>query len=111
VSIERHAALSQKAGAVLAALGTPHVTLVVGDGTLGWPTAAPYDRILVTAAAARVPPALWEQLAEGGIVVIPLGERQQQILQCVRKVSGTAVAENLCACRFVPLVGEEGPEP
>ena len=108
VSIERHQPLSRKAGEVLSDLGYTNVTLVVGDGTLGWPPAAPYDRVLVTAAAARVPPALLDQLVAGGTLVIPLGERDQQVLQAVRKLSGGPAAESLCACRFVPLVGEEG---
>jgi len=108
VSIERHQPLSRKAGEVLADLGYSNVTLVVGDGTLGWPPAAPYDRVLVTAAAAQVPPALLEQLVEGGILVIPLGGRDQQVLQAIRKLAEGPVAENLCPCRFVPLVGEEG---
>ena len=73
VSIERHEELSQRAGQVLAELGARNVQLIVGDGTLGWPGRAPYDRILVAAAANEIPPALEEQLAEGGILVIPLG--------------------------------------
>jgi protein-L-isoaspartate(D-aspartate) O-methyltransferase len=108
LSIERHETLSQRAGKILAELGCGNVTLAVGDGTLGWPSAAPYDRIVVTAAAARVPPALLEQLGEGGILVIPLGSHEQQMLRVIRKVCGELVAVDLCACRFVPLVGEEG---
>ncbi|MGA2067213.1 MAG: protein-L-isoaspartate(D-aspartate) O-methyltransferase [Thermoguttaceae bacterium] len=108
VTIERHETLSRKAGEVLTALGYTNVTLAVGDGTLGWPPAAPYDRVVVTAAAARVPPALLDQLVEGGTLVIPLGGRDQQLLQAVRKVPGGPAVEVLCPCRFVPLVGGEG---
>jgi protein-L-isoaspartate(D-aspartate) O-methyltransferase len=107
-SIERHETLSQRAGKILADLGYGNVTLAVGDGTLGWPSGAPYDRIVVTAAAARVPPALLEQLGEGGILVIPLGSHEQQMLRVVRKAGGGLAEQDLCACRFVPLVGEEG---
>jgi len=108
VSIERHAALSQQAAARLAELGYGRVKLVVGDGTLGWPADAPYDRMLVAAAAATVPPHLIEQLALGGLLVIPLGDRDQQMLEVVRKTGAGPVFETLSACRFVPLVGEEG---
>ena len=108
VSIERHEELSRQAGKLLEELGYRNVTLVVGDGTLGWPAGATFDRILVTAAAAVVPPALFEQLAEGGILVIPLGPMDRQVLQAIRKVSGAAVAVDLSGCRFVPLIGVQG---
>ena len=86
VSIERHEALSQQAAARLAELGYDRVKLVVADGTLGWPADAPYDRILVAAAAAAAPQHLIEQLAPGGILVIPLGGRDHQMLQAIHKV-------------------------
>ena len=108
VSIERHAALSEKAGRLLVELGYDRVKLVVGDGTLGWAAEAPYDRILVAAAAAVVPPALLEQLAPGGILVIPIGGRDQQVLQAIRKIAGKAEREPLTSCRFVPLIGSGG---
>jgi protein-L-isoaspartate(D-aspartate) O-methyltransferase len=108
ISIERHAALSRQAGAVLAELGLENVTLVVGDGTLGWPGHAPYDRIIVTAAAAECPPALFEQLVEGGILVIPVGGKDCQTLQAIRKQAGEPQRSNLSPCRFVPLVGAQG---
>jgi protein-L-isoaspartate(D-aspartate) O-methyltransferase len=108
VSIERHAALSQQAAARLAELGYGRVKLVVGDGTLGCPADAPYDRMLVAAAAATVPPRLLEQLALGGLLIIPLGDRDQQMLEVVRQTGTGPVFEMLSACRFVPLVGEEG---
>lgn len=108
ISIERHESLSHEAARVLAELGYSNVRLIVGDGTLGWPDGAPYDRILVAAAAAQIPPALEAQLAEGGTLVIPIGPSQQQTLEAYRKVGGRLLAEPLSGCRFVPLVGAEG---
>ncbi|MCL6504750.1 MAG: protein-L-isoaspartate(D-aspartate) O-methyltransferase [Pirellulales bacterium] len=111
VSLERHAELSVRAKQVLAELGCRNVELVVGDGTLGWPARAPYDRILVTAGAACVPQPLWEQLAEGGILVIPVDCGDGQILERITKRSGRAVREALTGCRFVPLVAGMPPVP
>ena len=108
VSIERHQQLSAAAGDLLGELGYRNVTLVVGDGTLGWPGRAPYDRIMVTAAAQRCPRSLFEQLAEAGVIVIPVGGREHQILQTIRKVDGKPTVSELTACRFVPLVGVDG---
>ena len=108
ISIERHAALSKQAGAVLAKLGYQNVTLVVADGTLGWRGRAPYDRIIVTAAAAECPPALFEQLKEGGILAIPVGGQDCQTLQAIRKEGARPQRSNLSPCRFVPLVGAQG---
>jgi len=108
VSVERHAALSQQAAGRLLALGHDRVKLVVADGTLGWAADAPYDRILVAAAAATLPRQLIEQLVPGGILVIPLGCRDHQTLQAIHKVGDEPRIELLSACRFVPLVGEEG---
>ncbi len=105
VSVERHAELSAQAGSVLAELGYANVQLIVGDGTLGWPTAAPYDRILVAAAAATVPTALFDQLREGGILVIPVGDAESQALVSIRKQQGQPQISRLTGCRFVPLVG------
>ena len=108
ISIERHAELTRQARVVLAGLGYTNVTLLTGDGTLGWPARAPYDRIMVTATAAQCPPPLFEQLAEGGILVIPLGSKEYQTLQAIRKVGGAPQAANISGCRFVPLVGSAG---
>jgi protein-L-isoaspartate(D-aspartate) O-methyltransferase len=107
-SVERHAELSALAAQRLTALGYRNVTLAVGDGTLGWPDAAPFDRIIVTAAARHCPPALWEQLVEGGILVIPLGDAWSQTLQAIRKIGGRPAVENIVECRFVPLIGAQG---
>ncbi|MHC4176816.1 MAG: protein-L-isoaspartate(D-aspartate) O-methyltransferase [Planctomycetota bacterium] len=108
VSVERHAVLSQQAGRVLSELGYGNVTLLTGDGTLGCPDRSPFERIIVTAAAAECPARLFEQLEEGGILVIPLGGRDYQTLQALRKAAGVPRAVNLSACRFVPLVGAQG---
>lgn len=107
VTIERHPELSARARGVLDQLGYDNVTCVVGDGTQGWPEGAPYDRILVAAAAAHVPPALEEQLAERGVLVIPVGSPDGQILQAYRKIGGKLHGEPLSGCRFVPLVGAQ----
>lgn len=107
VSVERHEALSQSASQRLAELGCDNVCLVLGDGSLGWPEKAPYDRIIVTAAAARCPPALWEQLKPGGLMVIPCGSRSSQTLQQITKQpDGQQHIQRLTGCRFVPLIGE-----
>ena len=89
-------------------MGYDCVKLVVADGTLGWPADAPYDRILVAAAAATVPQHLIDQLVPGGILVIPVGSRDHQRLQVIHKVGNEPRIEPLTACRFVPLVGVEG---
>ena len=107
VSIERHERLSQQAGAVLSLLGYRNVTLVVGDGTLGCPARAPFDRIIVTAAAEHCPPALIEQLLEGGILVIPLGGQVVQTLEAIHKQADGLRRRQLSGCRFVPLVGQQ----
>ena len=107
VTVERHAELSQSAAEVLANLNCQNVTAVVGDGTLGWHAAAPYDRVIVTAAAAEIPAALLQQLRVGGILVAPLGTREQQDLMQVRKVPDGVEANNLGGCRFVPLVSDQ----
>jgi protein-L-isoaspartate(D-aspartate) O-methyltransferase len=106
-SIERHAALSQTAGEKLNALGYTEVHLRVGDGSLGLPEQAPYDAMLVAAAAPRCPPALWDQLHPGGRIVIPLGQTEQQQLVVLEKgKSGVPISTTHVSCRFVPLLGE-----
>jgi len=107
-SIERHRTLAENAAATLARLGLSNVRVQVGDGSRGWPENAPYDAILVAAAAPRLPESLVQQLAEGGRMVIPVGPQQSQVLQLVRKREGRAVIESIEACRFVPLIGAEG---
>lgn len=108
ISIERHAALSHRAAQVLAEMGYDHATLIVGDGTLGHPQHAPYSRILIAAAGAECPPSLWDQLAENGILVMPIGPLDHQVLQSRRKTGGMPSLTSLSGCRFVPLVGKQG---
>ncbi len=107
-SVERLAVLAERAGANLAALGLENVTLSMGDGSVGLPLHAPYDRIMVTAAAPETPPALVDQLADGGILVIPVGGKTQQTLVRVQREGKRTVETPLLACRFVKLVGREG---
>ena len=106
VSIERHAELVERARAVLARLGYQNVQIVVGDGSQGYPPAAPYDRIIASAAAPSIPTALLEQLNEGGRMVIPVGPPHTQQLQLVRKINGQMEMTPLDPCRFVPMIGE-----
>jgi protein-L-isoaspartate(D-aspartate) O-methyltransferase len=107
-SVERMDTLARRARSVLDALGYESVRIRVGDGSLGWPEEAPFDRIVVTAAAPAVPPALVGQLADPGLLVVPVGDRDLQHLALVHRDQGSLVQEEGCACRFVPLVGEEG---
>jgi protein-L-isoaspartate(D-aspartate) O-methyltransferase len=108
-SIERHAELSERAHIALQSLCYENYTLIVGDGTYGLRENAPYDRIVVTAAAQRMPQAIFDQLKEGGILVIPLGPSEAQMLHAIRKANGEPAARELSGCRFVPLVGSEEP--
>lgn len=108
ITIEARTALADAARERLAKLGYGNVRVVTGDGTRGCAEAAPFDAILVAAAAPQVPVPLIEQLAEGGRLVIPVGKRDRQMLMRIRKSSGTAVQEELFACQFVPLQGEHG---
>jgi protein-L-isoaspartate(D-aspartate) O-methyltransferase len=107
-SIERHAALAQNAERILRSLGYSNVVVVVGDGSQGLSEYAPYERIIVSAAAPQVPAALFEQLGEGGRMVIPIGPSAAQELQLVRKQQRKAVVDYLEGCRFVPLIGGQG---
>ncbi|HEX6805453.1 MAG TPA: protein-L-isoaspartate(D-aspartate) O-methyltransferase [Terriglobales bacterium] len=107
-SIERHTILAQTAAATLARLGFNNVSLKVGDGSCGWPERAPYEAILVSAAAPKLPESLVQQLAEGGRMIVPVGPQHSQVLQLVRKRQGKAVVEPIEGCRFVPLIGAEG---
>ena len=106
ISIERNADLAERAQELLARLGCSNLRVIVGDGSMGYPLAAPYDAIIASAAAPSTPPALIEQLNEVGRMVIPVGPPHAQQLQLVRKVSGEAVVTPLDPCRFVPMIGE-----
>jgi protein-L-isoaspartate(D-aspartate) O-methyltransferase len=107
-TVERHATLSLRARGILDGLGFENVHYRIGDGTLGWPEVAPFDRALITAAAPRVPGPIFAQLAEGGLLVLPLGDEESQRLTVVRKVKGRPVVREGLVCRFVPLIGREG---
>jgi len=98
--------LGRAAESRLAALGYKNIEVRIGDGYKGWPEKAPFDGIVVTAAAPRVPQALVDQLKPGGRMVIPIGERWevQQLLLIVRNADGTLQQKNVLPVRFVPLV-------
>jgi protein-L-isoaspartate(D-aspartate) O-methyltransferase len=103
-SVERHRPLADAASAILSRLGYSNVSIVVADGNSGLPDHAPYDRIVVSAAAHTIPPALLAQLREDGRMILPVGSEQSQELQLLRKKEGTAVISSLEGCRFVPLM-------
>jgi protein-L-isoaspartate(D-aspartate) O-methyltransferase len=110
-TIERHSELAERARQILSELGYGNVHVVHGDGSVGLPQQAPFDKILVAAAAPGIPDALTEQLAEGGRFVIPVGTRLEQQVLLVRKLGGQTLVTAHDLCRFVPLVGEQGWEP
>jgi protein-L-isoaspartate(D-aspartate) O-methyltransferase len=107
-TMERIAALADRASERLKALGYENIHVVVGDGTQGLDNVAPFDRIIVTAAAPTLPPPLITQLKEGGIIVAPVGERFSQILLKGRKVNDHLEEAYHTHCAFVPLIGEHG---
>lgn len=106
-SIERIAALLDRAKDNLRQLGANNVSFMLGDGTLGWSEFAPYDAILVGAAAPEIPSALAGQLAEGGRLLIPLGGRDEQILHLFTKKENSLEQKDIAPVRFVPLVGRD----
>jgi protein-L-isoaspartate(D-aspartate) O-methyltransferase len=107
-SIERVRSLAERAQAALREAGVPNVSLLVGDGTLGWSAYAPYDAILVAAGGPEIPPPLVEQLAPGGRMIIPVGVRGAQTLTLVQKTASGVRSSPIGNARFVPLVGEHG---
>jgi protein-L-isoaspartate(D-aspartate) O-methyltransferase len=109
-TVERHGALADDARRALDSLGYDNVHVLHGDGTLGWPDHAPYDAIVVAAGGPEVPPALIEQLAVGGRLVIPIGPtpRLQELVRVTRVSADEVVREELGGVRFVPLVGAAG---
>lgn len=107
-SIEIIPKLADAARAQLLALGCANVTVIVGDGNDGWKQGGPYDAIIVTAAAPQIPPALVEQLAEGGRMVLPVKKGEEQYLLRLRKQDGKILEDDLGVVRFVPLVGGAG---
>jgi len=107
-TIERHRSLSQGARARLKEMGYRNVHFRVGDGTLGWPQEAPFDRIIVAAGAPDVPPSLRGELAEGGRMVIPVGSRTHQEIVVADASGGKLRTRRECPCAFVGLMGKEG---
>lgn len=108
-SIERIPSLTGKARTVLDSLGYKNILVKLSDGTVGWQEYAPYDRILVTAGAPQVPEPLLEQLAPGGILVIPVGPNSiQELVRIRKKENGSTVEEKMGGCVFVRLVGKHG---
>lgn len=107
-SVERYQQLAWRAARHLFQVGIKNVSVYVGDGSLGWPAEAPYERILVTAAAPSVPPHLVAQLTPGGLLVIPVGKKDRQELYVVQRTLRGISSHSLGACVFVPLIGKEG---
>jgi protein-L-isoaspartate(D-aspartate) O-methyltransferase len=107
-SVERVSELAREALRVLQDLGIRNVSIMVGDGTLGWRPYAPFDAILVAAASPETPAPLLDQLAEGGRLVIPIGDRERQVLTVIRREGGAFHTTTLGDVRFVPLIGEHG---
>jgi protein-L-isoaspartate(D-aspartate) O-methyltransferase len=105
VTVERYRTLAEAARTRLQTLGYTNVDVIVGDGMLGAPGKAPFDRIMVTAAAAEIPPALVEQLADGGVMLLPLGPHADaQTIVKLTKTGGEIARESLLPVRFVPLL-------
>lgn len=107
-TVERLSVLAARARAVLGELSITNVTIHVGDGSQGWPAAAPYDAILVACGSPHVPPPLIEQLANGGRMVLPVGPRGLQELVLVTKTGDKVTQEKRAPVAFVPMVGEFG---
>lgn len=109
-TVERIAALAEEARTRIKRLGFRNITVHLGDGTMGWNEHAPYDAIVVTAGAPDVPDPLLAQLAPGGRLVIPVGNTPhlQELVRVRRMADGSLQREELCAVRFVPLIGREG---
>ena len=104
-SVERVPSLATRARALLESQGLTNVWVRVGDGTLGWPDEAPFDRILVTAGAPAVPAPLFDQLIEGGRMVMPVGDTSNQTLTLVEKIDGAMRTSAHGDCTFVKFVG------
>lgn len=107
-SVERFATLLDKARTVLTQANVRNVSVSLGDGTLGWREYAPYDAIIVSAGAPHVPPALESQLAEGGRLLIPVGDKEEQMLTLFRKQGGRLERSDIVPVKFVPLIGAGG---
>lgn len=110
VAIERQRELVKVAQERMGRLGYDNVRIVEGDGTRGWEPEAPYDAIVAAASGSHVPPALVEQLADGGHIVMPVGDPGsiQKLVKVTKSPAGKIITEDLGGVRFVPLIGEEG---
>jgi protein-L-isoaspartate(D-aspartate) O-methyltransferase len=108
ITLERNPRLAATARERLARLGYTGIQVIAGDGSGGYPAAAPYAAILVTAGAPKVPQVLFDQLAEGGRLVIPVGTLYQQTLELISKQGDQASVRDLDPCQFVPLIGKQG---
>jgi protein-L-isoaspartate(D-aspartate) O-methyltransferase len=108
VSVERHEELSRSAEGVLGSLGIGNVELMVGDGSLGVPERAPFDAVAVHATAPAAPPALVDQLADNGRLVVPIASPEADMLTVLQRQGERFETEVIGPCRFVPLIGEEG---
>lgn len=107
-SVERIRALAERARKLLKKLGYNNVKILISDGTLGWEESSPYDRILVTAGAREIPQPLTDQLEEGGVMVIPVGNSYSQDLEVLRKRKNHIKTVAVEKCVFVPLIGKHG---
>lgn len=107
-SIERVAPLLDRAREILQQTGVNNVSLLLGDGTIGWRAYSPYDAILVSAAAPSIPAPLLEQLADGGRLLAPVGDREQQMLKMVTRRGDLTEERDILPVRFVPLLGAHG---
>jgi len=107
-SVERFENLAKSAQDILNELGYTNIKIKVGDGTLGWPEEAPFDRIIITAASPKIPLPLTEQLKDGGKLILPMGESFSQVLTLFEKKKDKLESMQICGCVFVPLVGKYG---
>lgn len=108
ISIERIPVLADQARLRLVQLGYKNIQVIAADGTLGYPAEQPYDRIIVTAGAPKIPETLVNQLKPGGKLVIPVGSKFSQTLMLIEKVEKGYTSKGVLGCVFVPLLGQEG---
>ncbi len=108
VTVEREEDLFKRAREVLTLQGYTNIDFILGDGTLGFPEKAPFDRIIVTAGAPKVPGSLLAQLKDEGKMILPVGDMYMQRLVLIKKNSGAFLSEDICVSVFVPLKGSQG---